>query len=131
MQTKLKTLAILVIALLAPGAAVAGQRPDDDAKGTVVVRAEARLGSYVLPAGKYGAKILTGDEHVLVLTQDGKEVARAAVDRHETTAPMPYDQIRIGASATGANEVVAVTFKGRRDTFTVRSAEQLANSSKP
>jgi hypothetical protein len=95
------------------------------------VRSEVRLGSDTVPAGKYVAEIIPGDEPVLVLTRDGEEVARTKVDRHETPIAMPYDQVRVGLSATGVREIVAVTFKGRRDTFTVRSAGQIANSATP
>jgi hypothetical protein len=133
MRSKATMIAVLATAVLALGVtAIAGQKAENKgAKGTVVVRSEARLGETTLAAGKYVAEIVVGDEAVLVLSQNGKEVARAAVERHETPAEMPYDQIRVGLTSTGSNEVVAVTFKGRRDTFTVRSAGQIANSVKP
>jgi len=133
MRTKVGAIVLLVVALIAPAMdAVAGQKSDGHiAKGTVVFRAEARLGAATIPAGKYVASIVGDSDPELVLSKDGKEVARAAVDRHESSSEMPYDQVRIGASATGVNEVVAVTFKGRRDTFTIRSAEQIATSAKP
>jgi hypothetical protein len=126
------TIAVLVAVVLCGAAALARQKADTRmAKGTVVVRAEAHLGDQIVPPGRYVAEVLAGEDPVLVLTLDGDEVARAVVDRHETPAPMPYDQIRIGTNATGVNEIVAVTFKGRRDTFTIRNAEQIANSAKP
>jgi hypothetical protein len=129
MRSKATMIAVMAMAVLALGAtAMAGNK---SAKGTVVVRSEARLGETTIAAGKYVAEIVAGDDPVLILSQNGKEVARAAVERHETPAEMPYDQIRVGLTSTGTNEVVAVTFKGRRDTFTVRSAEQIANSVKP
>jgi hypothetical protein len=122
----------LATAVLFSGTAFAVQSSEEKgAKGTVIVRTDAQLGDTAVPAGKYSAEIVPGDEPVLVLTRNGKEVARAAVERRETPVAMPYDQIRIGLTATGTSEVVAVTFKGRRDTFTVRSVSQIANSTKP
>jgi hypothetical protein len=130
MRWKNALVATMAMAVLTIGStAFAGQKAE--AKGTVVVRSEARLGDQTLAAGKYVAEVLAGDEPILVLSRDGKEVARASVQRHETPTPMPYDQIRVGLSATGTSEVVSVTFKGRRDTFTIRSTEQIANSAKP
>jgi hypothetical protein len=132
MRSKGAIVAMAMAFVLSGSAALAGQKSEDKgAKGTVVVRSEARLGSETVAAGKYSAEIIAGEEPVLVLSRDGKEVARTAVERHETPIAMPYDQVRIGLTATGVNEIVAVTFKGRRDTFTVRSAGQIANSAKP